>query len=51
VTVVDKKGTTHVLPDDPFWLLRIDVKPGGSTPLYCWMFWHWQWLVPRGAEA
>jgi hypothetical protein len=40
-----------VLPPDLYWLLRLDVKPGGATPFHCWMWWHWQWLVPRGGPA
>ena len=51
MTIVDKRGTTHVLPDDLWWLLRVDVKPGESTPFTCAMWWHWQWIVPRGPHA
>ena len=36
-----------VLPPDIWWLLRVPVKPGESTPMNLALWWAWQWLTPH----
>jgi hypothetical protein len=42
---------TFVLPPDPWWLLRVQVDEGGSTPYHLWIWWAWQWCVPKELNA
>jgi hypothetical protein len=37
-----------ILPPDVFWLLRVPVAPGSSTPFHLWMWYHWQFTTPKG---
>jgi hypothetical protein len=45
------RATTFVLPPDPWWLLRVPVTEGGSTPYHLWLWWTWQWCVPKELNA